>query len=337
MWYIRCRFRLSWGEQTGQFHESAGVSMATVFLSYKLEDRELATRIAEELKAAGHKVRIDTDALVVGSSWRDTLMRALMESDALVALLTPRSLQSQFVIAEIGAARAFGQTEKNMALFPIVVGDAEIPPFIQDLFVFRLRNTDTEAIRIACRDVDRAVTQHVTQQEAQRATSPRIFVSHRHRNEAVARALVALLQAAFDIGKADIRCTSVRPFRLPVGERTPDRLRAELRSAEAVLGLIAPDTNESSYVLFELGAAWSHGILTCPLLIGTATNVNIPDPIRDLNPLSLTDHRDCHQLLDDLEDASSLDRKQGVGSDVQDKVEALATASRATQTASSST
>jgi hypothetical protein len=304
--------------------------MATIFLSYKLEDRELATRVSEELKAAGHKVRIDTDALVVGSSWRDTLMRALMESDALVVLLTPKSLQSQFVVAEIGAARAFGQTERKMALFPILVGDIEIPPFIQDLFVFRLRNTDIEAIRIACRDVDRAVTQHLTQLEVQRPNSPRIFISHRHKNEAVARALVATFQSAFDIVKTDIRCTSVRPFRLPVGERTPDRLRAELRAAEAVLGLIAPDTNESSYVLFELGAAWSHGILTCPLLIGTATSVNIPDPIRDLNPLSLTDHRDCHQLLDDLEDATSLDRKQGVGSDVQDKVEALAAASRAT-------
>ncbi|MGH8488013.1 MAG: hypothetical protein ACREXS_03860 [Gammaproteobacteria bacterium] len=78
-----------------------------------------------------------------------------------------------------------------------------------------------------------------------------------------------------------------------VGERTPDRLRAELRGAEAVLGIIAPDTSESSYVLFELGAAWSHGILTCPLLVRGATS-----PIRDLNPLSLNDQRDCHQLLD---------------------------------------
>ena len=311
--------------------------MAVVFLSYKIEDRELATRIGDEIKAAGHTVRIDTDALVVGSSWRDTLMRALMESDAVVAILTSRALQSQFVLAEIGAARAFGQTDKKMALFPILVGDIEIPPFIQDLFVFRLRNVDTESIRIACQDINRAVDHHVVQREEKRGSTPRLFISHRHKDEAVARALVAVLQAAFDIAKPDIRCTSVRPYRLPVGERTPDRLRAELRSAEAVLGLIAPDTNESSYVLFELGAAWSHGILTCPLLIRTATSTNIPDPIRDLNPLALTDQRDCHQLLDDLEDATSLNRKQGVGGDVQDKVQTLADASSRTVAAASGT
>ena len=87
--------------------------MATIFISYKLEDRELASRLADELKEQGHTIKIDTEALVVGSSWRDALMRALIESDALVALLTPRALQSQFVIAEIGAARALGTTESG--------------------------------------------------------------------------------------------------------------------------------------------------------------------------------------------------------------------------------
>src|SRR3954451_732186 len=100
--------------------------MATVFISYKLEDRDLASRISEGLKAAGHTIRIDTDALVVGSSWRDTLMKALMDSDALVAILTPRALQSQFVIAELGAARALSQTDHRMAIFPLLVGETDI-------------------------------------------------------------------------------------------------------------------------------------------------------------------------------------------------------------------
>lgn len=303
--------------------------MATIFISYKLEDRELAAKIADELKEQGHTIKIDTEALVVGSAWRDTLMRALTESDALVALLTPRSLQSQFVVAEIGAARALGQTEGGLALFPLLVGDIEIPPFIQDLYVFRLRATDSQSVHLACMDVNRAVTAHVRKRDEPQALGPRIFISHRHKDELIARALVSTLQAAFEISKADIRCTSVRPFRLPVGERTPDRLRAELRRAQAVLGLIAPDTNESAYVLFELGAAWSHGVLTCPLLLRGATTLNIPDPIRDLNPLSLSDARDCHQLLDDLEDATSLERRSGVGGDVQDKVQALAEAAGA--------
>jgi len=39
---------------------------------------------------------------------------------------------------------------------------------------------------------------------------PRIFISHRHKDEDFAKALVDLLMAAFYIEKGDIRCTSVQ-------------------------------------------------------------------------------------------------------------------------------
>ncbi|WP_420124871.1 toll/interleukin-1 receptor domain-containing protein [Longimicrobium sp.] len=301
--------------------------MATIFISYKNEDRALATRLAELLRAAGHTIRVDTDAVLVGSSWRDALMRALMESDALVVLLTPAALQSQFVLAEVGAARAFSQTERKMGLFPVVLGDMEILPFIQDLFVFRLRDVDEESLRVAAADLDTAVREHVLQREATRG--PLLFISHRHKDEAIARALVETLQAAFELDPADIRCTSVRPYRLPVGERTAERLRAELRGTGAVLGIIAPDTLESSYVLFELGAAWSNGILTCPLLVRGATHVNIPDPIRDLSPLSLSSGGDCQQLLDDLEDVLKLKPKAVTRGALHDRIDALVRAAAA--------
>jgi len=103
--------------------------MATLFLSYKLEDRELAEQLQRELESLGHTIRVDTNAVLVGSGWRDSLMRALMESDAVVALITERSLQSPFVVSEIGAARALGQTGKKMALLPVIIGDMPIPQF----------------------------------------------------------------------------------------------------------------------------------------------------------------------------------------------------------------
>jgi TIR domain len=95
---------------------------------------------------------------------------------------------------------------------------------------------------------------------------PRIFISHRHKDEDVGKVLVNLLEAAFHIEKGDIRCTSVQPYRLPAGARTPDRLRVEIRHAGVVLGILTPDTKESSYVLFELGASWGQNIPCFPSL-----------------------------------------------------------------------
>lgn len=162
------------------------------------------------------------------------------------------------------------------------------------------------------------------------AARPKLFISHRHRDEEIVSALVDVLRAAFVVAQSDIRCTSVRPYRLPVGERTPDRLRRELRSAEAVIGVITPDTAASSYVLFELGGAWAQNILTCTMLARGASIADIPDPIRDINPLSLEDERDCQQFLDDLEDRTTLKRQARVGGDVAERIRKLVDAARRT-------
>lgn len=262
--------------------------MATLFLSYKLEDRELAERLQSELESLGHTIRVDTNAILVGSGWRDSLMRALMESDAVVALITERSLQSPFVISEIGAARALGQTGRKMALLPVIIGDMPIPQFIQDLYAIRVRDPDLKSLRLPASDIDKAVRAHLAQIE-DTGGGPKLFVSHRHKDEEIVGALVDVLRSAFVVDQADIRCTSVRPYRLPVGERTPDRLKRELKGAQAVIGILTPDTRESSYVLFELGGAWAQNILTCPMLASGASITDIPDPIRDINPLSLED------------------------------------------------
>src|SRR5689334_3425694 len=139
--------------------------MATLFLSYKLEDRALAERLQSELESLGHTIRVDTNAVLVGSGWRDSLMRALMESDAVIALITERSLQSAFVISEIGAARALSQTGKKMALLPVIIGDMPIPQFIQDLYAIRIRDPDINALRLPASDIDKAVKAHVAQLE----------------------------------------------------------------------------------------------------------------------------------------------------------------------------
>jgi hypothetical protein len=302
--------------------------MATLFLSYKLEDRPIASALQKELEGLGHTIRIDTDSMVVGSAWRDDLMRALMESDAVVPIITERSIQSPFVVSEIGAARAFGQTERKMALFPLIIGDMAIPGFIQDLYVIRMQ--PGHSMKLPASDIDKAVEAHRAKMLGQRPRSPKLFISHRHKDVGIVGALVDVLRSAFIVGKDDIRCTSVRPYRLPVGERTADRLRAELKEAEAVIGVLTPDTRESSYVLFELGGAWAQSILTCPLLARGASVSDIPDPIQDINPLSLEDERDCQQFLDDLEDATTLERQSKVASDVADRIRNLVALSGAT-------
>ena len=207
-------------------------------------------------------------------------MQSLASANAVVVLLTPESMQSPMVISEVGAARAFATTERKMALLPVLLGLPEIPNFIQDLFVLQADSAAPSEVERIADEIDKAVEAHLSAVSAVNAATagPRIFISHRHDDAEVAGALTRVLRAAFDLSPRDIRCTSIQPYRLPFGKNTGERLRDEIRGAEVVLGILAPDTAKSSYVMFELGAAWGQRIYTCPLLSREAGFQHIPGP-----------------------------------------------------------
>lgn len=299
--------------------------MASIYVSYKLEEHDLAKQLSDQLGHLGHRVIYDAVAQSPGENWRQVLLDALSAADAIVVLLSERALGSPFVMAEIGAARAMYHASGHMLILPVLVGDIPIPPVISDLFVLRMQ-VSAEGVAYAAVEIGRMLGDHLARS---RRGYPRLFISHRHSDAAVAQSLVKVLEAAFDIEPTDLRCTSVHPYRLRAGDRTGDRLRAEIRRAEAVLGILTPDTKASSYVLFELGASWGRGGVTFPLLAMGATSADVPAPIGDLHTLSLYDEAECHQLVDDLVDVTSLRRQEKRGALVSQRISELATFARA--------
>lgn len=281
--------------------------MATIFLSYSTDDRKLAQSFQSALEKRGHTVRRDTTELLIGDEWRSRLTEALREADALISLLSESSLASQFVIAELGAARAFGMARGTLIL-PVLVKLGRIPLFVQDIHALTLASRQPPSIDEAADRLDRDIRSHLKRLRR----FPQVFISHRHKDKELVAALIRLLDTAFDLDKTDLRCTSVPPYKLPAGERTSDRLKTEIARAKAVLGILTPDTKESQYVLFELGAAWGEDTVTFPLLAKGARPEDIPPPIYDRHPLKLTDPSDCHQLIDDLADGTKLRRRAKV-------------------------
>lgn len=278
--------------------------MAVIFISYPSEERSITSSLQCHLQSRGHEVRYDLNVLVAGDDWRREMSDALRSSDAVVVLLAERN--SEFVCAELGAARTYALSKGTLVL-PVIVGAFKIPRFIADLeLMFLPDKSDEAAIQVLAAGIDDAIQKHLVRL---RGKYPAVFVSHRHKDQQLAKALIDLLTAAFELNNYDMRCTSVHPYTLKAGARTPDRLKAEIARAKAVLGIVTPDTSESSYVLFELGAAWGQEVMTFPLLAKGATLENIPSPISDRHPLKLTDSDDCQQLLDDLADITGWARK----------------------------
>jgi hypothetical protein len=298
--------------------------MATIFLSYSSLDEELAKDIQRRLEEKGHKITIAAGTLPAGK-FREHFGRALEKSDVLVALLTDSGLDSPFVASEIGAARVFDNM-RGMLLLPVIMGEKPpIPVFISDYACFNLKKDEPNERSMLVDQLHAAITQHVSDSN----TRPRIFISHRHKDEKQASALVGLLEAFFHIEQRDIRCTSIHPYKLDVGDRTSERLRTEIACADVVLGLLSPDTAESKYVLAELGAAWGCNVPTFPLRVRGAKFEDVPEPLNERHSLSLDSAAECLQLVQDIARVTSLVTKQDVLPRVQERAATLAKCCRA--------
>jgi len=281
--------------------------MATIYVSYQNKDHDIVQKLAPLLEAKGHKVRFDKE-LFIGAAWRDDLMAAILDSDAVIVIWTKNTQHSQFVPAEIGVVRA----TPDIGLLPVVIGNVGIPLFLQDLNVRIMGYVSDAKLRELANELHTSIKKHIERRNMRKKGRPKVFISHRHKDEELVRALVDCINIYFAIDKKDIRCTSVRPYRLPVGEDTDDRLRNEITDAEVVLGILTKDTLASSYVAFELGSAWGQRVWTCPLLARGADQSHIPDPIRGLSPLFLTKEGECVQLLSDMEGFTSLVKRRNV-------------------------
>jgi hypothetical protein len=176
---------------------------------------------------------------------------------------------------------------KQMLLLPVLPQPIEIPKFLSDVFCFTMKNGAADAL---VEDLDQAIRDNMR-------LTPRIFISHRHKDQAIAKALIDLLNCAFYIEPIDIRCTSVQGYMLTPGERTSEELRSNLAGAELVMGLLSPSTMESNYVLAELGAAWGRDVTTFPLLARGATYADVPSPLNERHCVSLEVQENCLDLI----------------------------------------
>ncbi len=211
--------------------------------------------------------------------------------------------------SEIGSARILNQA-KHIALLPVVASqNYHVPSFVSDYHCFGLKLEENglpaeEAMQDLARQLNLAVVEHLSRR------SPRVFISHRHKEEEVVRALILVLEHYFLIGSEDIRCTSVDPYKLSPGDKTSDRLRLDIKTAEVVLGIISPESQDSKYVLAELGAAWGCEVPTFPLLIRGATYADVPFPLDERNCLDLSSGSSCIQCIQAIGRVASLERRE---------------------------
>jgi TIR domain len=150
--------------------------MAKIYLSYQHKDIDLIKRIGDELKSVGHQIIMDETIMKGGSDWRKDLLNELKSSDGVLVLITENSLDSKYVISEIGTTRAFiDENENKKFLIPVIYGNIEIPDFIKDLYCIRLTN---ENFHEAIIKIDASISSFIGKKEAveEQQTQKRVLI-----------------------------------------------------------------------------------------------------------------------------------------------------------------
>lgn len=90
--------------------------MPDIFISYKKEERAVASELATRLTEAGYDVWWD-DALLAGERYEDEIASVIDQSGAVVVLWSRQSIKSEWVRAEADAAR------QQKKAFPVIIDD----------------------------------------------------------------------------------------------------------------------------------------------------------------------------------------------------------------------
>ena len=103
-----------------------------VFLSYSVEDGQIARALASRLTDAGLEIWDPAEALFPGDNAALRIGHALEESDAMVVLISPNSMKSESVRQEL--EYALGSARYKGRLLPVVLKPAKDMPLILKKF-----------------------------------------------------------------------------------------------------------------------------------------------------------------------------------------------------------
>ncbi|MEH2375688.1 MAG: toll/interleukin-1 receptor domain-containing protein [Nostoc sp.] len=125
-----------------------------VFISHSSKDTNLVRQIADALRNADFQVWNDTQ-IFPGDNWAELIANELRESDAMVVLLTPNSVDSPYINAEVGYA--LGEQGYKGRVIPVLAAPSEqlselelkIPWILKKFGVIYISNieNDEEALR----------------------------------------------------------------------------------------------------------------------------------------------------------------------------------------------
>lgn len=106
--------------------------MSSIFLSHNSKDKPFVRKLADDLRKKGHYVWVDEAEIKVGDSLIGKIEEGIENTEYLGVVISNNSNKSEWVNREVRTALNQEIHNKKVKVLPILIEDAEIPPFLID-------------------------------------------------------------------------------------------------------------------------------------------------------------------------------------------------------------
>ena len=118
-----------------------------VFISYSHSDKEFVDKLAIQLVQHNVHVWLDRWELNVGDSLIDRIQMAVDGASALLVVLTPESVQSEWCKRELSSGLLRELEEKRVVVMPLLLRDCQIPIFARGKLYADFRKNFDDGLR----------------------------------------------------------------------------------------------------------------------------------------------------------------------------------------------
>jgi hypothetical protein len=120
--------------------------MANIFISYSRRDGAYANQLRAALDQLNIHGFLDQLDIAAGASWDRKIRDSILEADAVLVIVSENSIQSNYVLAELGMAWSY-----EKLIIPVIpkgakVKMADIPPILRDIQLLDVRDQSVDEV-----------------------------------------------------------------------------------------------------------------------------------------------------------------------------------------------
>jgi len=141
--------------------------MARVFISYTLDDAELAEELTAALSVYGHEIMSSLKLAPSSHSFLELVTEEIASSDVFLALITPRSSSNAKISEEIGMARAVAR-DRDLLIIPVFLEEVRSTSFLKDYQGYILHDLSKSAIESTAAKIHSAISEQRVERRKRR-------------------------------------------------------------------------------------------------------------------------------------------------------------------------